>query len=113
MSPSQGIPEGLRGADESRPQVTAWWMMACFELLALRWRDLDLEWGVLRVTQTVYEGHFGAPKSPRSRRSVPLAGKSIEILSACKLAGVNLEALVFSTGRGAPFDRHNLNALCN
>ncbi len=52
------------------------------ELLALRWRDVDLERGVLRVTQTVYEGHFDEPKSPRSKRSVPLGAKSIEILSA-------------------------------
>jgi integrase len=28
------------------------------ELLALRWRDVDLENGVLRVRQTLYEGSF-------------------------------------------------------
>ena len=78
------------------------------ELLALRWRDVDLERCGLRVTQSVYEGHFDEPKSQRSKRSVPLGAKSIEILSALKPAGVNPEALVFSTGMGTPFDRHNL-----
>jgi integrase len=78
------------------------------ELLALRWRDVDLERRGLRVTQSVYEGHFDEPKSQRSKRSVPLGAKSIEILSALKPAGVNPDALVFSTGTGTPFDRHNL-----
>jgi len=78
------------------------------ELLALRWRDVDLERRGLRVTQSVYEGHFDEPKSQRSKRSVPLEAKAIEILSALKPAGVNPEALVFSTGMGTPFDRHNL-----
>ena len=30
MSPSQGMPEGLRGTVASRPRVTTRWMMACF-----------------------------------------------------------------------------------
>ena len=47
------------------------------ELLALRWRNVDLERGVLRVTQSVYDGHFDEPKSQRSRRSVPLGAKSM------------------------------------
>jgi len=78
------------------------------ELLALRWRDVDLERRGLRVTQSVYEGHFDEPKSPRSKRSVPLGAKSIEILSALKPVAVNPEALVFCTDTGTPFDRHNL-----
>jgi integrase len=78
------------------------------ELLALRWRDVDLENGVLRVTQSVYEGHFDEPKSQRSKRSIPLGAKAVEILSARRPAGVNPDALVFSTQAGTAFDRHNL-----
>jgi integrase len=74
----------------------------------LRWRDVDLERRGLRVTQSVYEGHFDEPRSQRSKRSLPLGAKSIEILSARKPAVVNPDALVFSTGTGTPFDRHNL-----
>jgi integrase len=78
------------------------------ELLALRWRDVDLKQNIIRVTQTVYDGHFDEPKSQRSRRSIPLGVKSIEILSARKCAGQNPEGLVFSTGTNTPLDRHNL-----
>ena len=78
------------------------------ELLALRWRDVDLERCGLRVTQSVCDGHFDEPKSQRSRRSVPLGAKSIEILSARRPTRVNPDALVFSTEAGTPFDRHNL-----
>jgi integrase len=78
------------------------------ELLALHWRDVDLMGGFLRVTQTVYDGHFDEPKTQRSKRSIPLGTKAVEILSACKRAGVNSEGLVFGTRSGTPFDRHNL-----
>src|SRR5437588_8545743 len=63
---------------------------------------------MLRVRQTVYDGHFDEPKTQRSKRSVPLGAKSIEILSARKPVGVNPEALVFATRTGTPFERHNL-----
>src|SRR5580700_3741273 len=79
------------------------------ELLALRWRDVDLETGVLRVTRSVYEGHFDEPKTARSRRSVPLGAKSIEILLARKPAGVDPEGLIFSSRAGTAFERHNLS----
>ena len=78
------------------------------KLLELRWRNVDLKQNVIRVTQTVYEGHFDEPKSQRSRRSIPLGVKSIEILSARKGALLNPEVLVFSARRGTSFDRHNL-----
>lgn len=79
------------------------------ELLAMRWRNVDLEHGTLRVTETVYDGHFDVPKTQRSQRSVPLAAKAIQILAAQKPAVMNPEALVFATRTGTPFDRHNLS----
>jgi integrase len=46
------------------------------ELLGLRWKDVDLERGMLHVRQTVIalRGHaaFSQPKTPRSRRSAAL-----------------------------------------
>ena len=78
------------------------------ELLALRWRDVDLSLGVLHVRRTLYEGRFDEPKSKRSRRTVPLAPKGVEILSARKPGVVQPEALVFGTALGTPLDRHNL-----
>ena len=64
---------------------------------------------MLRVTQAVYDGHFDEPKTQRSKRTVPLGAKSVEILSARKPAGVNPEVLVFATRTGTPFEPHNLS----
>jgi integrase len=52
------------------------------ELLALRWQDIDLQTGVLRVSRTLYEGHIDEPKTRSSVRSVPLSGKGLEIWPA-------------------------------
>jgi len=108
-------PEKIRELLEALPEPSkslAWLLvltgLRIGELLALSWRNVDLERGVLRVTQSVYEGHFDEPKSARSRRSVPLGTRAIEILSARKSAAANPEALVFATRTGTPFCRHNL-----
>lgn len=45
------------------------------ELLALRWGDVDWRAGRLRVRRTFTRGSFGAPKSRRSSRSVPLTDR--------------------------------------
>jgi integrase len=45
------------------------------ELLALRWRDVDWTASRARVRQNYVRGRFGAPKSKRSTRSVPLADR--------------------------------------
>lgn len=79
------------------------------ELLAVRWRNVHLEHGTLRVTESVYSGHFDVPKTERSQRTVPLSANAIQILAARKPAVVNPEALVFATRDGSPFDRHNLS----
>ncbi len=78
------------------------------ELLALRWRDLDLANGFLRVEQTVYEGHFDEPKTRGSRRAIPIGPDAVAIFEKNKREGVNPDALVFSTRRGTPLNRRNL-----
>ena len=78
------------------------------ELLALRWQDVDLENGVLRVRQTVYEGHFDEPKSKRSKRTVPLSPMCVEILQSRKQPNAEITALVFATRNGSPLSRRNL-----
>ena len=62
------------------------------ELLALRWRDADLERGTLRVERSLepvtittpkrkrYELRFKEPKSKRSRRTIPLPLFAVERL---------------------------------
>src|SRR5438552_3809327 len=108
-------PEKVRDFLEALPEPSRSlaWLLALTglrigELLAVRWQNVDLEHGTLRMTETVYDGHFDVPKTQRSQRSVPLAAKAIQILAARKPAVMNPEALVFATGTGTPFDRHNL-----
>lgn len=78
------------------------------ELLALRWRDVDLQTGLIRVRQTVYEGVFDDPKTKRSRRTVPVGKQGIEVLKQWKPSRLDPDALVFSTGKGTPLSRRNL-----
>jgi integrase len=108
-------PDQIQGLLASLPEPShslAWLLvltgLRIGELLALRWRDVDLNAGLLHVRRTVYEGHFDEPKSKRSRRTVPLTPKAVEILSTRKRDGVLPDALVFSSGAGTPLDRHNL-----
>jgi len=43
------------------------------ELLALRWQDVDFVAGLIRVRRSYTRGHWGAPKTRRSSRAVPMA----------------------------------------
>ena len=78
------------------------------ELLALRWGSVDLDSGLLRIAETVYDGHFDKPKTSRSVRVIPIAEGSVDILKVLRQSGVNPDALVFSNREGRPLDRRNL-----
>jgi integrase len=92
------------------------------ELLGLRWKDVDLERGVLHVRQTVIalRGHpaFSQPKTPRSRRSADLLDPVTLALREHKRrqnaqrlalgAAWQDHDLVFCTGLGTPIDPDNL-----
>lgn len=43
------------------------------EILALRWKAIDLGRGSIQVRETVSEGKFGAPKTKSSRRDIPMS----------------------------------------
>jgi integrase len=95
------------------PSQSLAWLLALTglrigELLALRWRDVDLEIGCVRVRQTVYEGQFDDPKTRRSRRTVPLGKRGAEILARRRPSPLGPEALVFASGRATPLSRRNL-----
>lgn len=94
------------------------------ELLALRWQDVDLDAGVLRVRATVQRlGKgvglvTGAPKTARSRRTLPLPRVLIDALREHKAAqdlereempGWNGYGLVFTTSKGTMIEPRNLN----
>jgi integrase len=50
------------------------------ELLALRWRALDLEVGTLQVRESVYEAKTQQPKTQKARRTIPLGPHAIALL---------------------------------
>ena len=79
------------------------------ELLALRWCNVDLASGLVRVQETVYEGHFDEPKSRHSVRPVPLGPLAVAMLSeGRKKEPADPSTLVFSSRTGSSLDRRTL-----
>ncbi len=92
------------------------------EALALRWTDLDLEAGLLKVAQTI--GRVGdklvisEPKTARARREVPLSSSIVTLLKKHRIAQLEERmlaankwtesGLVFTTALGTPVDPRNL-----
>ena len=80
------------------------------ELLAVRWRCLDLEIGTLSVRESVYEGKFQSPKTRKSRRTMPLGPQIIVWLREHRLRAKRTEAddLVFGNRKGQPLRESKL-----
>lgn len=96
------------------------------ELLGLRWEDVDLEAGTLRVQQTVqrlanYGLVVGPPKSGRSRRTIPLPQASLQALRQHRLGqaaerlatgpGWTDSGFVFTSTVGTVVEPRNLSRL--
>jgi len=78
------------------------------EVLAVRWKCVDLTRRTLRVAETVYDGHFDTPKSQRSARLIPLAEEACATLGRLLPRDAQPDDLVFHTKTGGPLNRHNL-----
>ena len=80
------------------------------EILALRWKHLDLLRGSILIRETVSEGCFGSPKTRSSRRDVPMSRpvqEAFEVLRAQSgLTGP--EDLAFATSKQTPLNPKNL-----
>src|SRR5215813_2132617 len=83
-------------------------MRVC-EILALRWRRVDLRTGTLRITERFYRGDFSTVKSRRSDRDLPLGSVALETLKNWreKRKG-GPDDLVFATRTGKPMSDGNL-----
>ncbi len=100
------------------------------ELLALKWRDLDLDGGQLHMRTTVRKlrGQFlyAPPKTKRSRRAVALTSMAVEALERHRLRQAEMQSaagsawqehdLVFSDALGCPLEgryvlRHHFRPL--
>jgi len=94
------------------------------ELFGLRWADVDLEAGTLRVNRTLSHTKdgptFTVPKTAKSRRTVQLTNGAIEALKrhserqAQEMVRVDTlcqdQGLVFASQIGTPMNRQNLNS---
>ncbi len=80
------------------------------EILALRWKRVDLLRKTIEITETFSDGQFGSPKTRSSNRMIPMSSYLCEILkshlvgSLCKAP----EDLVFCTFKGTPLNPKNL-----
>jgi len=93
------------------------------EALGLRWCDVDLRLGELRVSQTLQRVNgrlqFVPPKSERSRRRVPLPAVAVEALNqhrdqavseaVVRGTGIAADDLVFTSTIGTPLEPRNVN----
>jgi integrase len=80
------------------------------ELMALRWEDVDLAAGVIRVERSYDDkGHIEIePKSRASRRAVPIVGALRDILVEHKAQHGRDVGLVFGSSDETPFVPSNL-----
>ena len=80
------------------------------ELLALRWRALNLEIGTLAVRESVFKGQFQRPKTQKAMRTIPLGPNAIAALNAHKLRAIRTapEDLVFGNRQGGPLRESKL-----
>jgi integrase len=81
------------------------------EVLALKWSNIDLEQGFLKVTQTVWQGKFQLPKSLKSQGTIPLPKILINNLLDYKdHYQHNVHDLLWVNGAGNPHDGNNIRS---
>jgi integrase len=84
------------------------------EVLGLRWSDIDIDGGGLRVRRQLRrvagELTFSEPKSSRSRRTVSLPGSAIDALTRHRQAQTvtTIDGLVFPSTVGTPMEPRGL-----
>jgi integrase len=79
------------------------------ELLALRWHAADLKQRKLRVTETVFQGQFQAPKTEKSVRTIPLGPMACRILAEhYRRSRCGRNDLVFPREGNRPYRESNL-----
>ncbi len=80
------------------------------EILALRWKRVDLLRGTLEIAETFSDGVFGSPKTRSSNRVIPMSEFLSGILKTYLTGGPSNspEDLVFRTRTGTPLSSKNL-----
>ena len=81
------------------------------ELLAVQWRDVDLEAGTLQVKRTVFGGKVSPPKTASGRRTIRLSKLAIAALRQHRTNANerHTSEWVFSSRAGTPISVHDLH----
>jgi integrase len=80
------------------------------EILALRWKRVDLLRGTIEIAESFSSGQFGSPKTRSSTRVIPMSSALQSVLKTYR-AGAFRNApddLVFCTSTGTPLNSKNL-----
>jgi len=81
------------------------------ELLALRWKVVDLTAGTIRICESVFHGQVQMPKSERSIRTIPIGPQARLLLEEHRrrfAANRKEEDLLFPNQVGGPHRENNL-----
>jgi integrase len=78
------------------------------ELFALRWNAVDFERKEIRVRESVYEGHFSAPKTRSSIRSIPIGEVLEQVFRNLRQKNAPSNGLVFASQKGTPLRPENI-----
>jgi integrase len=80
------------------------------EILALRWKRIDLLRGTLEVAESYSSGEFGTPKTRSSNRVIPISEFLRSLLESHRASVKTIAPndLLFYTPTGTPVDKQNL-----
>jgi len=79
------------------------------EIDGLLWKYVDLEKGLIKVKETLVNGHVETTKTPESTRDISISRPVYEALKAqVELTGKFSSGLVFCSREGMPLDRRNV-----
>jgi integrase len=80
------------------------------EILALRWKRIDLLGATLEIAESYSKGEFGPPKTKSSRRVIPISSALRRVLETqhAHMAPETPDDLVFRTAKGTPLNDKNL-----
>ncbi len=81
------------------------------EITGLKWSDIDLEAGTLKVNRSAYNGRVSAPKTAAGRRTIRLCEMAVTALREHRLAATRkrISEWVFCSSAGTPLNAHNLH----
>lgn len=80
------------------------------EILALRWKRVDLLRSTIEVSETFSDGAFGSPKTRSSNRVLPMSSNLRSVLENHRAGSVSVgpDSLIFTTSKGTPLSSKNL-----